>query len=125
MPLLSTNVRHSQEQISSQCLIDLVKNLPTLHETPEVPDESPVPNNSQAQPSLSPLAQPPALLPPRSCVHCLPQCFRDLLPSDPILLQQYSKADARLQTAQDEACRHRQPVLYTPPPVQLESNNPR
>ena len=39
-------------------------------------------------------------------VRHLPQRFRDLLPSNPILLQQYSEADAQLQIARDEArCR--------------------
>ena len=72
----------------------------------DVLDEGPrpVPNIPEALASPQPLG-------PR--VRHLPKCFRDLLPSNPILLQQYSEADAQLQTAREDARRRRQPKART------------
>ena len=77
------------------------------------------------------------MLPTGPRVRRLPQRFRDLLPSNPILLRQYSEADARLQSARDEARRRRQPrprteVIFeehpadevpTPDPVETEPDS--
>ena len=65
---------------------------------------NPLPNSPEAPASPEPL---------RPRVRRLPKRFRDLLPSNPILLQQYSEADAQLQIARDEACRRRQPKPRT------------
>ena len=111
----------------------LAKDLPTLPETPDVPDrdvdeilsdvldEGPISNS----PHLSP--QPPSPEQElqtglRVRVRRLPQRFNDLLPSNPILLRQYSEADARLQSARDEARRRRQPRPRTE--ISYEEENP-
>ena len=126
-----------------------VKNLPTLPETPDIlnriinetlsetPDEAlfggSLPNSPQASPQPP---DPEPLLPSGRRVRRLPQRLRDLLPSDPILLRQYSEADARLKSARDDARRHRQPrpraeiveeenpsddmELSTPDPIETE-----
>jgi hypothetical protein len=74
----------------------------------EVHHEGTITNSSESRAS-PPLPGQEALLPLGRRVHRLPQRFRDLLPSNPILLRQYSEADARLHSARDDARRRRQP----------------
>lgn len=101
-------------------LTTLVKNLPvpTHPEISDVPDHplhqilddgpnrpiTPIPNS----PHASPQPQEP-MFPTGPRVRRLPQRFKDLLPSNPILLRQYSEADARLRSARDDARCRRQP----------------
>jgi hypothetical protein len=73
----------------------------------EAHHEGPIPNSTRASP------QPPDQEASGHRVCRLPQRFKDLLPSAPILLRQYSEPDARLKTALDEARRRRQPKPRT------------
>ena len=109
----------------------LIKDLlpvPTHPETSDVPDhplhqildDDPnflIPNS----PHASPQPQEP-IFPSGPRVRRLPQRFRDLLPSNPILLRQYSEADARLRSARDDARRRRQPKPR--PEITPEEENP-
>lgn len=66
---------------------------------------------------------PTALIPVHNLrVRHLPQHFNNLLPSNSILLQQYSEANAHLQSARDEARHHCQPRPRTE--ITLEENPP-
>ena len=90
---------HETSAASSSDVLDrqeAADNLPAM----DVLYEDPVPNSPQLEASPQP---------PGRRIRRLPQRLRDLLPSDPISLRQYSEADARLQTARDEARRRRQP----------------
>ena len=79
-------------------------------------------NEIMSSPQASSGPQPPGLLPSSRCVPHLPQHFRDLLLSNPILLRQYSEADEHLKTAWDEAhrlCQSRSRIETT-----FEEDNP-
>jgi hypothetical protein len=82
-------------------------------------DVQDIPSSPHASPQ--PPEQEPSLQ-RKDRVRRLPQRFMDLLPSNPISLRQYSEADARLQSARDEARRRRQPRPRSE--INFEEENP-